>query len=83
MADDGYKYTVYKASESDEIASEGFAVSNTSTDGLLVIVDKKSGDNPTVTDAPARPSYASAEDYPDWPNMTHAKARDLIANKAT
>lgn len=76
-------YTVYKVSESAEIASEGFDIKNKSTDGLLVIVDKNSDSNPTVTDAPTRPSYASAEDFPDWPNMTLAKAKQLIDYLAT
>ena len=42
-------YTVYKMSESAEIASEGFDIRNVSTDGLLVVVDKNSEVEPTVT----------------------------------
>lgn len=78
-----YVYTVYKVSESAEIASEGFDIRNKSTDGLLTIVDKRSESNPTITDPPVRPGYASAEDFPDWSNMTLAKARQLIAYQAT
>ncbi|GAG26386.1 unnamed protein product [marine sediment metagenome] len=81
MAGNGYVYTVYKVSESAEVASEGFMINEVSTDGLLVVVDKCSAVEPTVTSAPSKPSYVTG--MSNWPHLSHSEARQLIDYQAT
>ena len=84
MADNGYRYILAATDGTSlsELASQGYEITNTCTDGAFCIVDKKSSDAITLTTNPALPAYV-VESISDPQNMTHDEAKQVIAYLAT
>jgi len=82
--DNGYTYTVWNTDETseDEMNACGYPVGNTSTDGNLIVVDKKDNEEPTQTTTPTKPTYV-VESMPNWPYLSHTEAKQLVTYYAT
>jgi len=84
MSHNTYTYTVWKtdATSLTERATAGYPQGKTSTDGLLVVGDKRDNVEPSQTTVPTKPSYVT-ESMPNWPYLNHEEVLKFISYMAT
>ena len=80
MARNGYTYTVFAtdATSVTERSTASYPRGKTSSDGTLILGDKRDDSEPTMTTTPTKPSYF-IETVGNWPYLTHEEAEQLHA----